>query len=575
MYARHGHKLGVIMNNWVEALERRRLMDAGDLDTSFGDDGFIEFTGGEDRAVSDVDLDVDPQGGLVMAGVVTAGEGPAEVKTIEVVRTHPDGTPVAKFGDNGRLVMPVPEDQGGRSFPAVLAEPTPDGGILLQMGYRLWKLRPNGSLDKGFGHNGRAAFTDFPDGAMSFDVDAQGRIYVAGPSAAITEPARTLVLMRLNPDGSLDKTFGGGTGSVRPVSLNQAGGFRVHALPNGKIMVATTRTLLAGTAYTAVRLNNDGSLDTTYGDEGVAAGEFSGADDDRVVQGVGIGTITDSGQIFLHFTEDDQSGTTNNDTWAVNAFDPNGTFVENVIADTLAAMNAEPIVRDGELFVTNSFLEGVRFLNPNGTLNQPLTDNANAALGITGSVGIQGIALAADGSILVARNIPGAGSNNFGSGVRIGRLFRDDAPAATLLARNLAVRREASYRFTVQYRDDDGIDLTTLGDDDITVALPGGGRRKARLVGTDATGTPTVVNATYLITSPDGVWDFNDNGTYTVRIERRSVRDINANAPAQRPIGTFQALIPPDIIVFPQTVPIKPLAIAGLENLDELTATPT
>src|SRR5205814_10388652 len=69
-------------------------------------------------------------------------------------------------------------------------------------------------------------------------------------------------------------------------------------------------------------------------------------------------------------------------------------------------------------------------------------------------------------------------------------------------------------------------------------------RRHARLLSTDATGDHKVINATYLLTAPDGTWDAADNGRYSVRVERRSVRDLNGIPSGRRTIGQFFVRIP-------------------------------
>ena len=52
------------------------------------------------------------------------------------------------------------------------------------------------------------------------------------------------------------------------------------------------------------------------------------------------------------------------------------------------------------------------------------------------------------------------------------RLFRNASPAGQLGAKTLTIERNASYRFTVQWRDLDGVDLQSLGDDDVSVIFP-------------------------------------------------------------------------------------------------------
>jgi hypothetical protein len=65
------------------------------------------------------------------------------------------------------------------------------------------------------------------------------------------------------------------------------------------------------------------------------------------------------------------------------------------------------------------------------------------------------------------------------------------------------------------------------------------------LLTTDASGDADVINATYLLTSPDGAWNADDNGRYEVRVERRSVRDTLGNSAGRRIIGGFIVQVPP------------------------------
>src|SRR5262249_48696695 len=138
------------------------------------------------------------------------------------------------------------------------------------------------------------------------------------------------------------------------------------------------------------------------------------------------------------------------------------------------------------------------------------------------------ITAANDGSLLLPNSQDSVGS--FGNTVRIYRLFRDDAPVGQLIPRNLTSERHASLRFNIDWRDDDGLDIDTFSNDDVTVSFPNGTRRKAKMITLFLAGDHKHEVVTYQVTQPDGVWDASDNGEYTVRIERRSVRDINGNA---------------------------------------------
>jgi hypothetical protein len=315
----------------------------------------------------------------------------------------------------------------------------------------------------------------------------------------------------------------------------------------------------------AIRLNAAGSLDTPYGGGGVARDPHPFVTDDEIQETFTLRAITDDGFVFWHFID---TGLSSSFDPSMSAFTPDGQLTPDIILDD-EAMNTSDIHRDAGLF-----LAGQIFLDGEGHILDAPTNNAAAALGQPQTVSTQTTALARDGTILVARSGSDDSINGFGAVVRVSRLFRDDAPVGLLDVKNLAAQRTGSYRFTVQYRDDDGIDVSTLGDDDVTVAMPGGGRRKARLVQTDVTGDAKVVNATYLVTSPDGVWDSNDNGDYPVRLERRSVRDVNGAAAAQRPIGVFRVAIAPDVIGTSSPLRLTPLVSAQRLRFGDLTTTP-
>jgi hypothetical protein len=444
-----------------------------------------------------------------------------------------------------------------------------DGGVLIQVGQRFWKLRTDGSLDKGFGHNGRANFTDFRSDRARVDVDVRGRIYFAGG----LNDTYTLQLLRLNPDCSLDTTFGGGDGIVEPAAIpNTLAGHRVRALDDGNVLLSgVISTGFTTHDYVALRLDENGDLDPAYGTGGVSTGQFGGGpDDDNIVESVNPLMPTSDGFAPFFFSVRQQEMPFQVFEERIGAYDPNGRFIETWVNDPQFGS----YTRDDALFLGVSTGE-IAFLDSDGARIDAASAAATDAVAIPGepTPRLGTVALASDGTIVITNNSSGEGPNQIDNAVRLYRLFRDDAPVGQLLAKNLTQHREASYQFKVQYRDDDGIDLATLGDDDITVALPsGGGRRAARLVATDVTtGSPKVVTATYKITSPDGVWDFNDNGDYTVRLERRSVRDNNGNAAAQRPIGVFRVAIPPDVV---GTDPQMPFTPDPPLRFDDLVAAP-
>jgi uncharacterized delta-60 repeat protein len=120
--------------------------------------------------------------------------------------------------------------------------------------------------------------TPAADIANSLAVQTDGRIVVGGETYDASNPCAAdynFALVRLNPDGTLDQTFGTG-GSVF-TSINGYGYLDVVRLQkDGKIVAAgTNSTSCVGPAsILLVRYNTDGSLDTTFGNGGIATYDF-------------------------------------------------------------------------------------------------------------------------------------------------------------------------------------------------------------------------------------------------------------------------------------------------------------
>jgi hypothetical protein len=107
---------------------------------------------------------------------------------------------------------------------------------------------------------------------------------------------------------------------------------------------------------------------------------------------------------------------------------------------------------------------------------------------------------------------------------------------------------ERTSTFTVTYQDDVAVDASTLDKSDIKVTGPKYSQSAILLnVATSADGKSCT--ATYRITAPGKknkeIWDFADNGTYTVTLQPKQVKDMVGNAAAKAAVlGTFTVNIP-------------------------------
>jgi uncharacterized delta-60 repeat protein len=110
------------------------------------------------------------------------------------------------------------------------------------------RLMPDGSLDTTFDGDGTATidFGSTSDIAAGIVRQPDGKLVVAG----YTQVSEDVAVARLNPNGSLDATFG--VAGRRPSTSAWPFGNAVARAPNGRIVVAGQRT--GGDDFAAARL---------------------------------------------------------------------------------------------------------------------------------------------------------------------------------------------------------------------------------------------------------------------------------------------------------------------------------
>ncbi len=218
-----------------------------------------------------------------------------------IVQTEGDGRRDPGFGDgasdtewsgDGETDVGFGADEGARAV-AIQA----DGRIVVAghrgSGLAVTRLDTDGTVDTTFGDDGRRV-VDAARGADDVLVQPDGKIVLITevPSPGTLDH---LAAVRLTADGDLDASFGGGDG------IASRDGFRDDATagalqPDGKILVAGKSTGAGGSAPMLVlRLNTDGSVDTTYGADGAAVA-FPNVNNtpEAVIPGAG-GSVTVAG----------------------------------------------------------------------------------------------------------------------------------------------------------------------------------------------------------------------------------------------------------------------------------------
>jgi uncharacterized delta-60 repeat protein len=175
------------------------------------------------------------------------------------------------------------------------------------------RQNPDGTLDTTFGVGGLVT-TDFPNRAAvisSVVVQPDGKILVAGGAFPQFTALGKFTLVRYNPDGSLDGSFGSGgiVSSTFPGVGSYA--FALALQPDGKILAAGTAFLEfftggnSKTDFAIARYNPDGTPDGTFGIHGQLTTDFDGFSDEIfaiLVQPdgklVAVGSAVSSGQFY-------------------------------------------------------------------------------------------------------------------------------------------------------------------------------------------------------------------------------------------------------------------------------------
>jgi uncharacterized delta-60 repeat protein len=159
------------------------------------------------------------------------------------------------------------------------------------------RLNPDGSLDSFDPGLALSGYNGASPAVNALALQTNGQVIVAGIFNVLNQQQGGGVL-RLNPDGSLDSTFDVGTGVVDDGdSVGQADVAAV--LPNGQILVGGAFQSFNGVPVAGlVRLNPDGSVDTTFnaGGAGITANSY-GEDVKTIV-------VLPGGQILIggHFS---------------------------------------------------------------------------------------------------------------------------------------------------------------------------------------------------------------------------------------------------------------------------------
>jgi uncharacterized delta-60 repeat protein len=226
----------------------------------------------------------------VTSGMSSANESSRGAMQLSDVRASP-GDLDASFGDDGKVTtrFAKPSSAWGEAIQA-------DGKIVVagetDGKFALARYNHDGSLDASFGGDGKVT-TRFaaPSWAWAAATQGSGKIVVAGVTHF---PYSRFALARYNPDGTLDTSFGGDGRVTTHFAVRSNDEARALAIRNGKILVAGV-TAVGHSMFALARYNTDGTLDTSFGDDGKVTTHFAVLSND----GANAVAIQSNGRILV------------------------------------------------------------------------------------------------------------------------------------------------------------------------------------------------------------------------------------------------------------------------------------
>jgi uncharacterized delta-60 repeat protein len=145
--------------------------------------------------------------------------------------------------------------------------------------FALARYLPDGTLDPSFGSGGKVT-TDLAGGddAGFFSVAVLGGGKLVALGSGFTSTGQDFTLVRYNPNGTLDASFGSGGKVTTDFAGGDDIGIGLVVQPSGKLVAVGYAFIGAVRDFALARYKPNGLLDATFGRRGQVTTDFGGDD---------------------------------------------------------------------------------------------------------------------------------------------------------------------------------------------------------------------------------------------------------------------------------------------------------
>jgi len=263
-------KIILVGHSWLsydEVIAVVRYMPDGSLDNSFGSFGIVTVTMGT-RGDFGKAVALQPDGKIVVSGYF---ENEYDYDLC-LIRLNSNGTLDQSFGYYGRVITDIDSVDNTCEDMAI----QPDGKILVagctNDDIVLVRYNSNGVPDSAFGTYGVASATwgsykNYADGIV---IQPDGKIVVSG--YVFDGVKKHMAVVRFNSDGYEDYSFGTIGFFYLPLATDDTYFTDVAIQEDGKLVMCGDKWVtspLYRCDFAAMRLNTNGTIDSTFGDAGM------------------------------------------------------------------------------------------------------------------------------------------------------------------------------------------------------------------------------------------------------------------------------------------------------------------